>query len=150
MRISPRPRAENAYRREWGVGDRTLIVVAEDESIIRMDLVESLRELGCDVVGEAGDGETALALVRGLLPDVALLDIQMPIMDGYTAPRTIRQWEREHGHPPLTIVALTAHAMSGDRERFLAEGFNDYVSKPIVDEALLFDAIARHLTAPKA
>ena len=65
------------------------VVVAEDEALIRMDIVEVLREAGFDVVGEAADGETAVALVRELLPDLVVMDITMPKLDGLSAAEVI-------------------------------------------------------------
>jgi len=65
------------------------IVVAEDEALIRMDLVEMLAEAGYDVVGEAGDGEEAIAMVRELRPDLVLLDVKMPVLDGISAAAVI-------------------------------------------------------------
>ena len=67
----------------------------------------------------------------------------MPEMDGTEVLRRIRADERFRGLP---VIALTAHAMSGDREKYLAAGFDDYVTKPIVDETLLLDAIRRLLS----
>ena len=96
---------------------------------------------------ECVDGFEALRDISAGVPDLVLLDVSLPGMDGLEVLRRLRA---DPAVARIPVVALTAHAMSGDRERFLAEGFNDYVSKPIVDEALLFDAIARHLIAPKA
>jgi CheY-like chemotaxis protein len=83
--------------------------------------------------------------VEGLpdnVPDVILLDISLPEMDG----TEVLTWIREQDSlKHLPVIALTAHAMSGDRDKFLAAGFNDYVTKPIVDEALLIKAIERCL-----
>jgi AmiR/NasT family two-component response regulator len=101
------------------------IVVAEDESIIRMDIVESLRDLGCDVVGEAGDGETALALVRGLIPDVALLDIQMPIMDGLQVAQQILD------EGICAVVMVTAFSQQSLVTRAAEAGAMGYLVKPI-------------------
>jgi DNA-binding NarL/FixJ family response regulator len=67
------------------------VVIAEDEAIIRMDLRETLEEEGYEVVGETGRGDTAVELVRELLPDLAILDIKMPGMDGLAAARIINQ-----------------------------------------------------------
>ncbi len=72
--------------------------------------------------------------------DVVVMDIQMPVMDGLAATRQIRAMAYPHCDVP--IIALTANAMNGDRERYLAEGMTDYVAKPI-DQAALFDALAR-------
>ena len=76
------------------------------------------------------------------VPDLILLDISLPEMDGTEVLQWIRQDERvQH----LPVIALTAHAMAGDREKFLAAGFNDYVTKPIVDEIVLLGTIDRWL-----
>lgn len=107
------------------------VVVAEDESIIRMDIVESLRELGCDVVGEAGDGESALALVRGLIPDVALLDIQMPVMDGLE----VAQHILDEGI--CAVVMVTAFSQQSLVTRAAKAGAMGYLVKPIHNVELL-------------
>jgi CheY-like chemotaxis protein len=78
--------------------------------------------------------------VRQQFFDVVVMDIQMPVMDGLAATRQIRAMAYPHCDVP--IIALTANAMNGDRERYLAEGMTDYVAKPI-DQAALFDALAR-------
>ncbi len=78
-------------------------------------------------------------------PDLVLLDISLPEMDGTEVLRWIRDQEELKDVP---VVALTAHAMAGDREKYLAKGFNDYVTKPIVDESILLETIARWLTSP--
>ena len=106
-----------------------------------------LRALLNDVyeIEEYEDGPTALAGMSTTRPALILLDISLPGMDGSEVLRRIR------GTPELgalPVIALTAHAMSGDRERFLSEGFDGYVTKPIVDEELLFTAI-RELLTPK-
>lgn len=110
---------------------RPRIVVAEDESIIRMDLVESLRELGFEVVGEAGDGETALALVRGLMPDVALLDIQMPRMDGLEVAQQVLDQEI------CAVVMVTAYSQTSLVQRAAEAGAMGYLVKPIHTAELL-------------
>jgi CheY-like chemotaxis protein len=90
------------------------------------------------------DGRQAVeALERGSF-DLVLMDVQMPELDGYAATAEIRKMERESGgHVP--IVAMTAHAMKGDREKCLAAGMDDYVSKPIYPEEL-FRTIERVMT----
>jgi two-component system cell cycle response regulator DivK len=91
---------------------------------------------------EYENGTDALAGIAGSRPDLVLLDISLPGLDGNEVLRRIRQDESLR---TLPVVALTAHAMAGARERFLAAGFNDYVTKPIVDESLLTGAIERLL-----
>jgi CheY-like chemotaxis protein len=98
-------------------------------------------------VAEYESGAEALAGMAADRPDVVLLDISLPELDGSEVLRRLRADERLHDVP---VIALTAHAMAGDRERFLAAGFDAYVTKPIVDEQVLLDAIARLLeTLPR-
>lgn len=93
-------------------------------------------------VTEYESGFAALDGLRQQRPDLVLLDMSLPEMDGAEVLRKIRE---DTNLRDLPIIALTAHAMSGDREKFLAQGFNDYVAKPILDENLLLDAIQRFL-----
>jgi CheY-like chemotaxis protein len=89
--------------------------------------------------------ETGFAALQGLQkekPELLLLDVSLPEMDGTEVLRRIRA---DAGLRDLPVIALTAHAMSGDREKYLAAGFDEYVTKPIVDETLLLDAIKRLL-----
>ena len=94
------------------------------------------------LVTEYESGFAALDGLRQQRPDLVLLDMSLPEMDGAEVLRKIRE---DTNLRDLPIIALTAHAMSGDREKFLAQGFNDYVAKPILDENLLLDAIQRFL-----
>jgi len=87
-------------------------------------------------------GMTALAGLRSNPADLVLLDISLPEMDGTEVLRNIRA---DPALRALPVIALTAHAMTGDCEKFLAQGFDDYVTKPILDENILLDAIARAL-----
>jgi two-component system, cell cycle response regulator DivK len=95
---------------------------------------------------EISEYETGVEAVDGLLdniPDLVLLDISLPEMDGTEVLQWIRQQAELDGLP---VIALTAHAMAGDREKYLEQGFNDYLTKPIVDEDVLMEAIERWLT----
>jgi CheY-like chemotaxis protein len=117
------------------------VAVVEDNPDNRL-LVEAL----LDDLYEISEYETGVEAVEGLgddVPDLVLLDISLPEMDGTEVLAWIRQDERVK-HVP--VIALTAHAMAGDREKFLAAGFNDYVTKPIVDETVLLGAIERWLS----
>ena len=117
------------------------VVVAEDEALIRMDIVEVLRENGFDVVGEASDGETAISLTRELLPDLVVMDITMPKMDGLTAAEAIN---KERLAP---VVMLTAFAQPEFVARAIEAGAIAYVVKPFTPERLLPQievALSRH------
>lgn len=116
------------------------IAVVEDNADNRMLLQAILGDM-YDLV-EYENGVDALAGLASARPDLVLLDISLPGMDGNEILRRIRQ---DGALDSLPVVALTAHAMSGDRERFLSAGFDDYVTKPIVDETLLMGAIERLL-----
>jgi AmiR/NasT family two-component response regulator len=100
----------------------TRVLVAEDEAIIRMDLVEMLRELGYQVVGEAADGATAARLVDELQPDVVLLDIAMPVIDGLTVAEQIA------GGP--AVVMVTAFSQVAAVQRAADVGALGYLVKP--------------------
>lgn len=103
---------------------RRRVLIAEDEALIRLDLAEMLTEEGYEVVGEAGDGETAVRLARELHPDLVILDIKMPIMDGLAAAEQIAE---EHIAP---VVILTAFSQRELVERARAVGAMAYLVKP--------------------
>ena len=103
------------------------ILLVEDNELNRDMLSRRLTRAGY-VVRIAIDGEEALAKVRELRPDVVLLDLSLPVKDGWAACREIRA---DASIAETAIIALTAHAMSDDRKRALAAGCNDYASKPI-------------------
>ncbi len=110
------------------------LLLAEDNVVNRTVAVRLIERLGfaCDVVE---NGEEALAALARRAYDLVLMDVQMPHMDGLEATKRWREAEAEHGgHIP--IVALTAHALKGDRETCLAAGMDDYLSKPVRPEAL--------------
>ena len=83
------------------------------------------------------NGEQAVSKIHRDRFDLVLMDIQMPVMDGYSATRTIRSWEAETGRPPTPIIALTANAMNEDRQKSLAAGCNNHLNKPITRAQLL-------------
>lgn len=100
------------------------VLVAEDEALIRLDLVEMLREEGYEVVGEAGDGEQAITMARELKPDLVLLDVKMPKLDGIDAAATIAE---ERIAP---VVILTAFSQRELVERARDAGAMAYLVKP--------------------
>lgn len=116
------------------------VAVVEDNPDNRM-LVQALLEDRYDLT-EYETGVEAVEGLPGAIPDVVLLDISLPEMDG----TEVLAWMREQeALKHLPVIALTAHAMAGDREKYLSIGFNDYVTKPIVDEDVLIEAIERCL-----
>ena len=116
----------------------TTIAVVEDNADNRM-LLQALLGAEYDLV-EYENGLDALAGLHASRPDLVLLDISLPGMDGNEILDRIRA---DADLRSLPVIALTAHAMTGDREKFLAAGFDDYVTKPIVDERILMEAIGR-------
>ncbi|MGB3414171.1 MAG: response regulator [Microbacteriaceae bacterium] len=107
------------------------VVVAEDESLIRLDIVEILNDNGFIVVGEAGDGEKALELARELKPDLVVMDVKMPKLDGISAAEKINA---EHLAP---VVLLTAFSQKELVERASEAGALAYVVKPFTPNDLL-------------
>jgi signal transduction histidine kinase/CheY-like chemotaxis protein len=111
------------------------VLLVEDNTVNRMVAEQLLRVFQCEV-RNAADGEQALLALREGAVDVVLMDCQMPVLDGYAATRHWRAEEREAGHTRLPIIAMTANAMAGDRERCLQAGMDDYLSKPIARTTL--------------
>ena len=123
QRLVPEPKPESAPAHA-----RTILLV-EDNAVNRK-LATSLLEKHGDLVIAAENGKEALDALERHSVDLVLMDVQMPVMDGFEAIREIRAKEKRTG-AHLPIVALTAHAMKGDRERCLAAGADEYVAKPI-------------------
>lgn len=107
------------------------VLVAEDEALIRLDLVEMLAEEGYDVVGETGDGQTAVRLAQELRPDVVILDVKMPVLDGIAAAQQIVE---ERVAP---VVLLTAFSQRDLVERAREAGVMAYLVKPFEKADLL-------------
>jgi response regulator NasT len=117
------------------------VVVAEDEALIRLDLVEMLREEGYEVVGEAGDGERAVELARELKPDLVILDVKMPVLDGISAAEQIG------GERLAPVVMLTAFSQRDLVERAVDAGAMAYLVKPFAKSDLvpaIEVAVSRH------
>ncbi len=139
FQVSPRAE-ENKGRRATDVKEtgETLrgikVLLAEDNLINQKVATRILEKVGIQVI-IAGDGLEAIERLKTENPHLILMDIQMPIMDGLETTRMIRREVRDGRKIP--IIAMTAHAMKGDRERCLAAGMNDYVSKPIKKDELL-------------
>jgi response regulator NasT len=112
------------------LADALTVLVAEDEALIRMDLVETLRELGFDVVGAVGDGRSAVEAAATARPQLALLDIKMPDMDGLAAASEII------GLKSTAVVMLTAFSQPELIQRAVAAGAMGYLVKPFKPEEL--------------
>ena len=110
--------------------DRTRIIIADDESLIRMDLREMLSNLGYLVVGEVGDGRSAVNLARELRPDIVIMDVKMPDMDGIEAAKTLTE---EQIAP---VILLTAYSQQDLVERAKGAGVVGYLVKPFKEPDL--------------
>jgi PAS domain S-box-containing protein len=137
-----RPRKGSSTRR------RLKLLLAEDNPVNQMLATRILEKLGHDVT-VVGNGREAVSKAQASGFDLIIMDVQMPEMDGFEATAAIREWEKTTGkHIP--IVAMTAHAMKGDRERCLAAGMDGYVSKPIriadLEEAVTQATAAKELS----
>ncbi|MBK7645038.1 MAG: response regulator [Planctomycetes bacterium] len=142
--------SESAVRGAIPSGMRVLL--AEDNAVNQRVALLMLRKLGCHAHAVA-DGQRALEACKAEDYDVVLLDCQMPVMDGYEAARAIRALEGELGRQRTPILALTANAMDGDRERCLEAGMDDYITKPVRIETLaekLAHAVHPALPSPRA
>lgn len=124
------------------------VLIAEDNRTNQLVFRRMLDPEPCEVVF-AGNGLEAVQIWERESPDLVLMDISMPEMDGYEATARIRAAEAETGRQSVPIVALTANAMSGDRERCIEAGMDDYLAKP-VRKAQLQDVIARYAPAQSA
>ena len=128
---------------EAAIGRRARVLLVEDNPVNLLVAQKLIAQM--DLICEsAGDGERALERMAAGNLDVVLMDCQMPIKDGYTATREWREYENAHRLPRLPIVAMTANAMAGDRQRCLDAGMDDYLSKP-VDRSQLEDTLKRWL-----
>jgi len=123
---------------------RARVLVAEDNVVNQRVAVRLLETLGCRV-DVAASGVEAIKMLETGSYDLVLMDCQMPEMDGYEATREIRRRESRAGGR-TTIVAMTAHALAGDRERCVEAGMDDFVTKPVRRDTLA-DVIDRHVAA---
>jgi signal transduction histidine kinase/ActR/RegA family two-component response regulator len=125
--------------------DGVRVLLVEDNPVNQKVAIRMLQKLGC-VVELAENGQQALEKLERASYDIVLMDMQMPIMDGLTATRLLRQREQQTGHHQV-VIALTANAMQTDRELCLDAGMDDYLSKPLTLDALqvmLLRWVAQH------
>jgi len=119
------------------------VLIAEDNPVNR-ELLRELLEIRGYTVSEACNGQEALAMVEQSPPNILLLDIGMPLLDGFAVVRKLRENPR---FTSLPVVAVTAYAMQGDREKVMRSGFDGYLSKP-VNSSSLVQELDRLLTTP--
>jgi len=124
--ITDKPRKDSPV-----TGTPPLAVLLAEDNPINQIYVQELLEMDGHTVVVAHTGRRALEALRKQHFDVILMDIQMPEMDGLEATRVIRADQSGDFDPAIPIVALTAHALKGDRETFLRAGMNEYLSKPV-------------------
>ena len=127
-------------------GRRQLSVLVAEDNFINQTLIGSLLEHLGHKVTLVDNGQQAVNALHQQVFDLILMDVQMPVMDGLVATRTIRDHETEHGLTPTPVIALTANNREGDRQRCLRAGMNDFIAKPVSREALLkaFSTLESH------
>ncbi len=126
---------------------RNLRILLADDNAVNQKVVAGLLGKNCCQVDVVPNGRAALAALAGKYYDLVLMDCMMPEMDGFEATRRIRAEGSTALNPRIPVIALTASAMQGDREKCLAVGMDDFVAKPIIARDLL-DAISRHCFGP--
>ena len=122
----------------WGIRrapEEYRILLVDDNVVNQKVGKQQLTSLGYRAV-VVDSGPATLRAVQNQPYDLVLLDCQMPEMDGYETSRRLRQWEQQHKRPPVRIIALTANALQGDRDKCFAAGMDDYLSKPVRMEEL--------------
>ena len=119
--------------------NKTILVIEDNE--LNMKLVRSLLQIGNYTILEAVDAESGIKLAREKNPDLVLMDIQLPGMDGLTATQILK------ADGEITIIALTSHAMEGDEQKVKEAGCNGYITKPI-DTRHFLQQVSEYLNAP--
>jgi CheY-like chemotaxis protein len=115
--------------------NKPLILVADDDPTHQLVIKAVLKKAGYRV-SAAPNGKVALELFAQARPDIVLMDCQMPIVDGFQATQAIRQLESNSNDQPVVIIAVTGSTAVGDREKCIAAGMDDYLSKPFTGEQL--------------
>jgi len=127
---------------QQSLSKKNRILLAEDNHINQRVMLATLAHMGLDDVKVANNGQEVLAALRKRHYDLILMDVSMPVMDGFTTTQMIRG--DSELHPQTPIIAMTAHAIAGDRERCLAAGMDDYIAKP-VDQQELAQLLRKYL-----
>ncbi|MEO8049212.1 MAG: response regulator [Acidobacteriota bacterium] len=143
--LSARPirEASDASEKDHAVSCRILLT---EDNVVNQRVALRILEKAGHIVTVAENGKTALRTLEGQTFDLILMDVQMPEMGGFEATALIREKEKRTGQH-IPIVAMTAHAMSGDRERCINAGMDDYLAKPVSASALL-ELIAQYVRKP--
>ena len=121
------------FRRFINVGGMSKILIVEDNEMNRDILTRHLKRVGYDTIS-AMNGEEGVRLAGIKSPDLILMDLNLPVMDGWEATRRLKGAAETKRIP---IIAVTAHAMTGDRDKIIRAGCDDYIAKPIDIEALM-------------
>jgi CheY-like chemotaxis protein len=134
--------------RHAGTAYKVHVLVVEDNPVNQLVASGMLDALGYKVE-IANNGAEALEEIRKRSFDIVLMDVEMPVMDGYSATREIRRWEKENGTRPVPVIAMTANAMSDDQARCIESGMDDHLAKPFSLDALaglikLWTPLAHH------
>jgi two-component system, sensor histidine kinase and response regulator len=140
---APAERRATAFPSERPSLRQAPILVVEDTVDNRLLIQAYLKNTPYEV-DEAENGEIAVSKFKAQAYSLVLMDVQMPVMDGYAATQAIRAWEQAQGKPPTPIVALTAHAIKEDIERSKAAGCTAHLTKPI-KKATLLQAIEQYV-----
>ena len=131
-RIEPQP----VHKATFGKKFKAHVLVAEDNEINQKLILRTLEDLGLTIT-IAPNGLQALEKRRSETFDLIFMDIAMPVMDGIEATHKILEYEEKNHLPHIPIVAITANALKGDRERFMKEGLDEYVTKPIKKDSII-------------
>ena len=119
-----------------GLDQNVAILLADDSSDNRFLIQSFLKHSGYQL-DTAETGRVAFEMYQARKYDLVLMDVQMPVMDGHTATRMIREWEKQSNLSPIPIIALTAHAYQEEIQKSIAAGCSDHLTKPIRKDTLL-------------
>ena len=145
------PNSENQHPNlssELEIKSPSRVLLVEDNAINQLVASEMLAHFGCSTE-VANNGSEAVEFIKTNSYDLVLMDCQMPVMDGYEATVEIRNWEREMGRKETPIVALTANALSGEKEKCLQAGMNKFMTKPFTMDSFA-EILGVKLTAPNS
>jgi CheY-like chemotaxis protein len=123
--------ADSGRKTGTAAGFPARVLVVEDNPVNQKVIEAMLMKLNVEVDSVENGEEALAAIMRGMRPDLVLMDVQMPVMDGLEATKRIRHWEDETQQTPQRIIALTAGAFEDDRQQCIACGMDDFLAKPI-------------------